>query len=128
LLIAWLAACGGDGARTHADEPAFVVLLPREAQEIDPRFAGDPYGHKLSRLLFASLVTIDPWTLEVVPDLAREVIMDGPTRYRVKLRPDLHFSDGSALDADDVAATFRSVVDPKLATRYASTYKRIVRI
>ena len=112
----------------HAADGAFVVLLPREAQEIDPRYAGDPYGHKLSRLLFASLVTIDPWSLTVVPDLAREVVMDGPTRYRVKLRPGLRFSDGSALDARDVAATFRSVVDPKLATRYASTYKRIKRI
>ena len=127
--IAWaMGACGDDAGAAHATEPAFVVLLPREAQEIDPRYAGDAYGHKLSRLLFASLVTVDPWSLEVVPDLAREVQVESPIRYRVRLREGLSFSDGSALDAHDVAATFRSVVDPAMGTRYAQSYKRIARI
>jgi peptide/nickel transport system substrate-binding protein len=127
-MTGWLTACGGDGGQRLAADDAFVVLLPREAQEIDPRFAGDAYGHKLSRLLFASLLTVDPWSLAVVPDLASDVTVESATRYRVRLRDRLRFSDGSALDADDVAATFRSVVDPKLATRYAQSYKRIARI
>jgi peptide/nickel transport system substrate-binding protein len=109
-------------------QSALVVLLPREAQEIDPRFSGDAYGHKVSRLLFASLVTIDPHSLEVVPDLAEHVEVVTPSSYRVRLRAGLRFSDGSALDAQDVAATYRSVVDPKLATRYARTYQRIARV
>jgi peptide/nickel transport system substrate-binding protein len=104
------------------------VLLPREPLEIDPRFSGDAYGVKLSRLLFASLFTIDPQTLEVVPDLAERVTIESPTRYRVRLRKGLQFSDGSALDAQDVAATFRSVVDPSFGSRYASTYAQIERI
>ncbi len=121
-------ACHADGAqRPHAD-PALVVLLPRDVQEIDPRLTGDAYGHKVSRLLFASLVTIDPQTLEVVPALAERVELETPTRYRVRLRPGLRWSDGSPLDARDVAATFRSVVDPKLGSRYAGTYAIIARI
>lgn len=123
--------CAG-GCRAHAadegDASTLVVLLPREAQEIDPRFTGDAYGHKISRLLFASLVTIDPDSLEVVPDLAEQVEVETPSRYRVRLRAGLKFSDGSALDASDVAATYRSVVDPALATRYARTYERIARV
>ena len=71
-VLACLGAC-----RSHSsDERAHStldVLLPRDAQEIDPRFTGDAYGHKISRLLFASLVTIDPDSLEVVPDLAERV-------------------------------------------------------
>jgi peptide/nickel transport system substrate-binding protein len=124
-------ACAGACSAQRADESAnsaLVVLLPREAQEIDPRFSGDAYGHKVSRLLFASLVTIDPHSLEVVPDLAEQVEVVAPARYRVRLRAGLRFSDGSALDAQDVAATYRSVVDPKLATRYARTYQRIARV
>jgi ABC-type transport system substrate-binding protein len=34
--------------------------------------------------------------------------VETPTRYRVRLREGLRFSDGSTLDATDVAATFRS--------------------
>jgi peptide/nickel transport system substrate-binding protein len=102
-----------------------TLVLPRDVQEIDPRFSGDAYGHKLSRLLFASLVTIDPISLEPVPDLAESVQIEAPTRYRVRLRRGLRFSDGSALDATDVVATFRGVVDPAFGSRYAQTYRRI---
>jgi hypothetical protein len=56
-------------SRPVAPDPnALVVMLPRDAEQLDPRFVGDPYGLRVSRLLFGSLVTIDPRTLEVIPD------------------------------------------------------------
>ena len=126
LLLAMLVACGTDAGKPR--DGAVTVVLPRDAQELDPRFSGDAYGHKISRLLFASLVTIDPQTLEVVPDLAEEVVVEAPTRYRALLRSGLKFSDGSTLDAEDVVATFRGVVAPELASRYAQSYRRITRV
>ena len=123
LSCATLGACGGDEP-VHRED-ALVVVLPRDAEELDPRFVGDPYGLKVTRLLFASLVTIDPRSLEVVPDLAERVEHESATRYRVTLREGLRFSDGSVLDSRDVAATYRSVVDPELGSRYASTYARV---
>jgi peptide/nickel transport system substrate-binding protein len=104
------------------------VILPQDVEQLDPRKVADAYGLKVSRLVFASLVTIDPRTLEVVPDLAEQVVAESPARYRVTLRAGLRFSDGTALDAEDVAATFRSVVDPAIGSRYASTYRRIAGI
>lgn len=104
------------------------MLLPRDVQELDPRLTGDAYGHKVSRLLFASLFSIDAETLEAVPDLAESFEQLSPAVYRVRLKPGLRFSDGSALDASDVVATFESVVDPALGSRYASTYRRIARM
>ena len=131
-LLALGLGCGSTSACStrehHGDDGALVVLLPRDVQEVDPRFTVDAYGLKLSRLLFASLVTIDPYTLQVTPDLAREVVMVGDRTYRVDILPGLRFSDGSTLDAEDVAATFRSIVDPALGSRYAQTYRRIERI
>lgn len=121
------AAHQGAPAGGTAHDP-LVVVLPRDAEQLDPRFIADPYGLKVSRLLYASLVTIDPHTLEPVPDLARTIAIETPTRYRVHLRKHLKFSDGSTLNATDVAATFRSVVDPDLGSRYARTYRRITRI
>ncbi len=104
------------------------MLLPRDAQELDPRYVGDAYGLKISRLIFASLVTIDPHTLEPIPDLAERIEATSPTSYRVTLRHGLRFDDGSALDASGVAATFRSVVDPPMASRYAPTFARLARV
>jgi peptide/nickel transport system substrate-binding protein len=116
------------GTSSTRDDGTLDVVLPQDVEQIDPRRVADAYGLKVSRLLFASLVTIDPRTLEVVPDLAERVVAETPTRYRVTLRAGLRFSDGSILDAEDVVATFRGLVDPRVGSRYAGTYRRITDI
>ncbi len=122
LLLAIGVGCNQPAQR---DQDALVVMLPRDAEQLDPRFVGDPYGLRVSRLIFASLLTIDPRTLEVIPDLAESVRVLSPTRFEVRLREGLRFSDGSPLDAEDVLATFQGVVDPRLQSRYARSYRRI---
>lgn len=102
-----------------------VVIMPREPEQLDPRYVGDAYGLKVTRLLHASLMRVDPFSLEVVPELAESVHIGSPTRYRIVLRPGLAFSDGSALDAHDVVATYNGLVDPAVKSRFASTFARI---
>ena len=122
-----LCACTGRG-RGDAAPDTLTMLLPRDIKQLDPRYVSDAYGLKVTRLIFGSLTRIDPQTLETVPDLARELHVIGDSEYRVELRPGLHFSDGSVLDAEDVIATYQSLVDPAMQTRYASTYQRIVNV
>jgi peptide/nickel transport system substrate-binding protein len=107
---------------------AKIVILPREVDELDPRYVGDAYGLKLSRLLYASLVTIDPHSLAPRLDLAERVEPAGDLRYRVRVRPGLHFADGSVLDAHDVVATFRAVGDARVKSRYRSSYAWLARV
>lgn len=121
-----LASCSS--ANSQPEPGALTVLLTRDVLDLDPRFVSDLYGHKISRLIFGSLVRIEPNTLEIVPDLAERVDLVTPTMYRAKLRDGLQFSDGSTLDSADVVATFRGLVDKKLQSRYASTYARITRV
>jgi peptide/nickel transport system substrate-binding protein len=121
-----LAACGeGSGAKPS---DALTVLLPRDVIELDPRFVSDAFGLKVTRLIFGSLLRIDPLTLETVPDLAEHVELVSPTRYEVTLRPGLRFSDGSTLDSADVVATFRGLLDARLQARYAPSYARIASV
>lgn len=124
-LVLVLAIGFGCDRSAERHEDALVVMLPRDAEQLDPRFVGDPYGLRVSRLIFGSLVTIDPRTLEIVPDLAESVVAISPTEFEVRLRNGLRFSDGSTLDAEDVVATFAGVVDPGLRSRYAHNYRRI---
>ena len=127
-LLFWLllAACTGDEGTRRDD--ALVVILPREPDQLDPRFVGESQGLRLTRLMHASLVRMDPISLLPVPDAAESVEQETPTLYRVKLRTHVRFSDGSALDADDVVATFDALKDPRVRSRYMSTYKRVVRV
>lgn len=124
LLVSLGAGCEG----AVEDSKTTVMLLPREVRQIDPRFAADSVSLKVSRLLFASLITIDPQSLDAIPQLADRVVATSDVRYDVSLRPNLHFSDGSRLDAEDVRATFIGLQDPALKSRYAGTYRRIARI
>ena len=106
LIAGLVLGCSEQSPARPSD--ALVVLLPRDVQELDPRLTGDAYGHKVSRLLFASLVTLDPQTLAPALELAEQIDELDAVTYRVKLRAGLRFSDGSALDARDVIATFES--------------------
>lgn len=131
LALVLAVACAAPSP-DHDDPPSEVtpltVLLPRDAEELDPRFVTDPYGLKVSRLLFASLATIDPRTLEVVPDLAEHIQVTGGRTYRVLLRRGLRFADGAPLTSADVVATFEGVVSEELGSVYARTYRRIERV
>lgn len=128
-LAAFSLLSGCRAAEAPPAEPgALRLVLPTEPLELDPRFVGDAWGLRLSRLVFASLVTIDPETLAVTPDLAERVDVVSASEYRVTLRPGLRFSDGSRLTATDVAATYRGITAPALRSRYARTYARISRI
>ncbi len=124
LLTLWV-SCGPSGTRR---DDAVVVLLPREPEQLDPRYVGDAYGLKLSRLLHASLVKIDPHSLAVGFDLAERVEVVDPLHVHVTVRPGLHFADGSVLDAEDVVATFRALTDPRVKSRVASTFARIAEV
>lgn len=91
---------------------------------MDPRFIRDPYGLKISRLIFRSLFTIDPRTLELVPDLAESHRFRSPSVLEVTLKAGLRFHDGSPLQANDVVATFLGVKDPEVGSAYAGTFER----
>lgn len=74
-------------------------------------------------MLFDGLVTTDPFTLEVIPALAKswEIAEDKRT-YTFHLRRGLRFSDGEPLTADDVIFTFDCIFDERYPNRYAHQY------
>lgn len=125
MAAALLVACTAPARSRETLE----VLLPAAPIEIDPRFVLDAQGLRVSRLLFSGLVSLDPYTLAVEPELAEHIAISPSGReITVTLRPDLTFSDGSTLDADDVRATYESVLDPDFGSRFRETYARIERI
>lgn len=59
---------------------------------------------------------------ELEPALAQDMPQSDAdaTQWTVTLRPDVTFSDGSTLDADDVVATYERIIDPASASPWAS--------
>lgn len=112
LLCTFLLACGGCAP---TPEPALRFGLPTAPTTLDPRHATDAQAARLCRLLYVQLTDFD-LTFRPRAVAARDWKAVSPTRYRVRLRRDLRFHDGSPLTAEDVAATYRSVLDPAEAS------------
>lgn len=88
-----------------------VVGTDVDAGTLDPRLTRDTTASRTADLIYAGLVHITP-SLEPVPDLAESWENPDPQTFIFKLRPDLKFSDGSPLTADDVVFTYTTMIDP----------------
>lgn len=66
----------------------------------------------------------------VTPDLADGPVRsnDDATQWEATLRKDVTFSDGRAVTADDVAATYRAILDPDTASPLAGTFTMLDRV
>lgn len=101
-----------------------TFAIPTAPRMLDPRLASDAASERVNALLYAALVTLDEHG-RPQPGMAtwRQV---EPKRYRVTLVPDRRsFADGPRPTADDVAATYRSVLAPNLGSPHASALGHI---
>ena len=129
------------GQLSTATAPATTLVVPEappqrlsiveagfdEPRTLNPLFVSDPVSEELSRLVFDSLVTIDPSKHEVVPALAAAwQVSDGGKRYTFRLRTDVRWHDGQAFTARDVEFTYRAMLDVDVRSpRYARLAERV---
>jgi peptide/nickel transport system substrate-binding protein len=108
VLVLVLAGCNGPpGALRFGIQNAPLTL--------DPRYASDATSARINRLFYERLVDFDAQGL-AVPGLAHWQRLS-PTHYRFTLgEQGRSFHDGTRLGAEDVAATYRHVLDPARAS------------
>jgi peptide/nickel transport system substrate-binding protein len=130
LCLSLVVACGGgtdsdNGTRSQSGSPdtstagaattpaAAAVSQPRGELRIGADFLPanlDPTkAFNLQRFGVGETLTRLTTDLKPEPWLAREVKNVDPTTWRVSLRPNATFHDGSPVDAEAVAASFRRV-------------------
>ena len=128
LATLLLQACGDAGTPAAQTATAIHFALSAAPVRLDPRLASDAASERINRLLYARLVEFDAHN-RPVPGIARWRRID-PLHYRFHLieGPGRQFHDGSRLEARDVAATYRSVLDPALASPHRATLSVIERI
>ncbi len=102
--------------------------MPTDPETLDPRFATDAVGLRVSRLIHAGLTRLDPETSAPVPYLAESWRWDDPLTLRVTLRPGLRFHDGAPFEAADVQATLAAFASPQVASRHARIVEPIARV
>ncbi len=104
---------GGCGLHDATPDGEVVFLLPTDPTNLDPRLAPDAYSDRIARLIYATLLERQA-DGRLAPSLAETIERPDPQTTVVTLRDDARFEDGSPLRAQDVVASFLSVLDPEL--------------
>jgi oligopeptide transport system substrate-binding protein len=121
-LAAGMAACGHrDSAKNAAGES--LVELRRgngpDPDSLDPHKARAMESMVVLRDLFEGLTRLDHQAAPIPGQAESWTVSDDGLVYTFKLRPNLQWSNGDPLVAEDFAAGLRRLVDPSTASQYA---------
>ncbi|MEN9945882.1 MAG: hypothetical protein RLZZ293_268 [Pseudomonadota bacterium] len=110
----------------NANTNTITVDNGEDAPTVDPVLAEDVTSARVLYDLFEGLTSFDQ-NNQTIPGLADkwETSPDGKT-YTFHLRPNLKFSDGSAITANDVVFSWQRLADPKVASPYNNLALNIV--
>lgn len=95
-------AAGSSGSASAWD--SLVIGTTGSLSPLDPAATSDP--RPVDAQVFASLLTTEPGSNDLVPDLASSAVFSKPTQFTVTLRPGLTFANGHPLTSSDVVFSF----------------------
>ncbi|MCA9537329.1 MAG: ABC transporter substrate-binding protein [Myxococcales bacterium] len=112
-----------------APRERITVLFPQVIEgPLDPRLNIRAWPGKLLHLMFEGAVSVHNAALEPRPALAERIEQPAPEVYELTVRADARFHDGAAVTAEDLRATYASVLEPSLGSPFRSLFERVVRM
>jgi peptide/nickel transport system substrate-binding protein len=110
LLIALvIAATPLAGAMGQGDEETVILTDSYDVITFNPILASDGASLNAIRFIYPALTKVDPFTAEVVPDLASWDISEDSLTYTFYIRDDAVWSDGTPVTATDVKFTYEAI-------------------
>jgi len=98
-----------------------VSTIGEGPKTFNPWTSQDATSTSIGELMFDGLVTIDAYTGQVIPQIAKSIhINKTGTEYIIKLRKGLKWSDGYPITSEDVVFTWNDIV----AAGYGNTSMR----
>jgi peptide/nickel transport system substrate-binding protein len=121
-LLVFLFSCS-----RSPDPSALVMIIESSPTNLDPRVGVDAQSERIDGLLFDNLLSRDP-QLSVKPGLAESWNVPDPKTYVFHLHRGVKFSDGRLLTSRDVKWSFDSVLQGKVRSPKAGTYRWVQQI
>jgi peptide/nickel transport system substrate-binding protein len=118
-LFAPLLSCS-----SKADPGTLVMVIESSPTNLDPRVGLDAYSERIDELLFDDLCTRDEHFI-VQPGLAERWEIPDPLTYVFHLHSGVKFHDGRPLTSRDVKWTFDSLLQGKIRSTKAATYRPV---
>ncbi len=104
-----------------------VMIIESSPTNLDPRVGLDAQSERIDNLIFDDLLTRDEH-FNMQPGLAERWEIPDPLTYVFHLRKGVKFHDGRALTSRDVKWTFDSLMQGKIRSTKAATYRLVDRI
>jgi peptide/nickel transport system substrate-binding protein len=121
LILSAVLLCG---CKHEFEKDTVFIGLSATANTLDPRFATDATGQRLTSLLFSSLVRLGK-DLEIEGDAASSWKIKDRV-YEFQLKPGLKFSDGQAVTAKDIEFSFQEFA--KTSNPFHNALKDITKV
>ncbi len=109
LTVPFLIPAGASGAAASA----VIIAQSTDATSMDPAFRGDTATGNVQRHIFDPLL-IRTADMTLKPGLAESVKRVSDTKWVVKLRKGVTFSNGQPMNAEAVKFSIERILDPKL--------------
>jgi peptide/nickel transport system substrate-binding protein len=122
-----VASCLLLACSTRPAPNTFVMIIESSPTNLDPRVGLDAQSERIDELLFDALLTRGP-DLNVRPGLAERWEIPDPLTYIFHLHSGVKFHDGRPLTSRDVKWTFDSLLQGKVLSTKAATYRFVDRV
>ena len=110
-----------------SDPNTLTMIIESSPANLDPRVGLDAQSERIDGLLFDDLLTRDEH-LNAAPGLAEKWDVPDSLTYVFHLRHGIKFHDGRPLSSRDVKWTFDSLIQGKVKSAKASTFRFVDRI
>jgi peptide/nickel transport system substrate-binding protein len=122
LLVTFLLLLLPLACSRKPDPNTLVMIIESSPTNLDPRVGLDGQSERIDGLLFDNLLSRDEH-LTVQPGLAERWEISDPKTYIFHLRKGVLFSDGRPLTSRDVKWSFDSLLQGKIRSTKAATYR-----
>lgn len=122
---------GGDATSERAPGGTLVITTPAEPTSLQPLYADRSNTRQVSDLIFERLAALGPSMNTVGDSGFRPVLADGwswsadSLQITFALSPDARWHDGEPVRANDVAFTYRSVMDSRAGAYMRENLTRV---
>ncbi len=90
---------------------------------LNPILATDSASSEISGFIFNGLVKFDENNTNIVGDLAETFYFKNDTTIIFKLKKNILWHDGEKFTAKDVLFTYKTIISPKIASPYSSSFR-----
>lgn len=123
-----VSGCGGAPSTNSSQVNTITIAEPDTPDTLDPQKTGAALTSTIMSYVGNTLVTVNPWSKKVVPDLAQswQIGSHGLT-YTFQLRKGVTFQDGTPFNAQAMAYTLKRALNPATHANIAAALLKPVK-